>query len=355
MSTGDDDAKTQETPEEPVTAAPVAASPEDVAATGGAGGTPVDEDPWPFDDEGVFRIRRKEDVGLAPFTVDDPDEPGALRFSSHDELTLDAFEKAVSRKIHERFGAATPQDEPSDAPTGAPQGADELVASVLSALTGKDARSALSEVRDKLAAGPDAAVDEPRGADIIDLQAAREARRRPDQSEGASRIGEVLKDTVTAFMSDYACQTGCDTVSIDGAFLKTHGNALLGSLFQGLAQALLPQVAQLTGAPAAPTSKPGAGPVDVDELARWEGAAAETPPESAAEAASDRPAAEAAETENGATQHPKGTESAPESTPTPAPAKAADGTHQAPRPTTVSVKVDVGSILANLFTRRPKP
>lgn len=337
MSTEDDDTKTLETPEE-------------AAAAESA----VEEDPWPFDDEGVFRIRPRENIDLAPFTVDDPDEPGALRFSSHDELTLDAFEKAVSRKIHERLGAAPQQDEPAATRPGAGQGADELVASVLGALTGKDARTALSEVREKLAAGPDAPPDEARGADIIDLQAARDARRRPAPTESASRIGDVLKDTVTAFMADYACETGCDTVSIDGAFLKTHGNALLGSLFQGLAQALLPQVAQLTGAPTSPIKKADPGPVDVDELADWEAAAAETPPSAAGTAATGAPPEVAEGADNAALQHPKAPETPTESSTTPAPAKATAGA-AAPRPGTVSINVDVGNILANLFARRPKP
>ena len=360
MSTGDDDSETpgsgDQTTEDAQGADAKPTTPSaDATATGpeaaDAAEPPPEEDPWPFDDDGVFHIRRREPIDLSAFSEGAPTQPEGLHFSGSEELTLDAFERAVSRAVHEKL--ASTGAEPSNLP---PQGADELVASVLGALTGKNARAALDEVREHLAASK-SPPEEHAGADIIDLQAAREARRRPAQSETAGKIGEVLKDTVNAFLGDVACQTGCATVNIDAAFLKTHGNALLGSLFQGLAQALLPQVAKLQGFPLGPT--PGRGPVDVDELAEWEdGVGADD--ESAATAKAEAPAEPKAEAPAEAPATPP--VAAPQSTAAPQPAgtpftdtAAAQGGQPRARDLNVSVKIDLGSILANLFTRRPKP
>ncbi|TNF32947.1 MAG: hypothetical protein EP329_09020 [Deltaproteobacteria bacterium] len=348
MSTGEDDQK-----KVGATGDADAADTGSEAVGDGAAGA---DDPWPFDEDGVFRIRPREEIDLSPFTVDEPaPADGELSFSSGDELTLDAFEKAVSRKIHERFaGDGAPEAEAeAEAPATTPQGADELVASMLGALTGKDARTALDEVRAKLAAGPEAppAPEERGGAEVIDLAAAREKRQQKEPSEAATRVGGVLMDTVNAFLEDYARKAGKSEVQIDATFLKTHGNALLGNLFQGLAQALLPQLGKAMSEAGVSLPK-GVGPVDVDELARWEAEAearkeaGETESAGASEIVSER-AGESAGVSESAEANAEADASAQ------AEAEADVGARR-PGKTDLSIKVDLGSILANLFARRPK-
>lgn len=219
-----------------------------------------------------------------------PEEPG---------MTLDAFERAVRSAVREKLGETTNE--------GRPQGADELVAQVFSALTGKDAKTALSEVRQRLAE-PVHADDGQQEGDVIDLGAVREARQRASL-ESAQKIGGAIKDTFSQFLATLAQRQGMSgEITLDAAFFKQHGSSLLGSLFQGLASTLMQQ------------SKPGAPP----------------PPATVSDAPVPTEGAAPAETST-SSEPPK----------------------PAVEPRAVQVKLDLGSILAGLFRRRdpvdPKP
>ncbi|MFO0749872.1 MAG: hypothetical protein U1F43_30005 [Myxococcota bacterium] len=214
-----------------------------------------------------------------------------------DEMTMDAFEAAVRRAVHDKLGV--------DVPQFPPRGADELVAQVLSALSGKDPKAALAEVREHLA---NAGQHEPAGADIIDLSAAREARKKVS-TETTQRVSGALKDTFNQFLANLSASQGNRTeIVLDTQFFKEHGSSLLGSLFQGLASALLSNAKP--GEPAPPPAPP----------------AAATPTEPSAE-----------------------TPSATTETPAPEPAPVKE-------PVQVNVKVDFASIFQGLFRRRaPTP
>jgi len=329
---------TDETPSDPQE---TSATP--TATEAPAPSTPADDDPWPFDDDGTFRVKpRPEDLDW-PFASDAPErEP--LAFGVADELPLDAFEKAVSQAVHVKLGAPTP---PTAKPGGA-RSADELVASVLGALSGKDAATALHEVREQLAAqgGARPKAPEPRGAEVIDLAAVRAARQRPPQPEAAGQLGNALRDTFQSFLAQYAGLTGQREVKLDADFLRQNGNALIGSLFQGLAEALMPQVAPKMGTPAAFVPAPAATP---EELAALDAAdlAAEEAASSAAHNASppQKPAENDAET---AAQAPAN--AAPH-----APDVAAKSSLPSRiSPDDVKITVDLASIFASLFKRRPK-
>lgn len=206
-------------------------------------------------------------------------------------MTLDAFERAVRSAVREKLG---------DSPER-PQGADELVAQVFSALTGKDAKTALSEVRQRLAE-PATVDDEGNDGDVIDLSAVREARQRASL-ESAQKIGGAIKDSFSQFLATLAQRQGLGQgsgeITLDASFFKQHGSALLGNLFQGLAATLMQQ--QKPAAPAAPTPP--------------------TPPaEPVAEGSEPKP------------DEPKPVE-----------------------PRQVQVKLDLGSILSGLFRRRDTP
>ena len=208
-------------------------------------------------------------------------------------MTLDAFERAVRSAVREKLG---------DSPER-PQGADELVAQVFSALTGKDAKTALSEVRQRLAE-PATVDDDGREGDVIDLGAVREARQRASL-ESAQKIGGAIKDTFTQFLATIAQRQGLGQsgeITLDASFFKQHGSALLGNLFQGLAATLMQQQK-----PAAPPAAPVVPPVEPDASASVE--SGEPKPE-----------------------EPKPVE-----------------------PRQVQVKLDLGSILSGLFRRRDAP
>jgi|GEM_PF-3290863 len=207
-------------------------------------------------------------------------------------MTLDAFERAVRSAVREKLG---------DNNESRPQGADELVAQVFSALTGKDAKTALSEVRQRLA--EPFQQDDGRGdGDVIDLGAVREARQRASL-ESASKVGGAIKDTFTQFLATLAQRQGMSgEITLDASFFKQHGSSLLGSLFQGLASALMQPTR-----PATPTPAPEAAPEAPNATADGSAPSAGPPP----------------------SEPPKAVE-----------------------PRAVQVKLDLGSILAGLFRRR---
>jgi len=207
-------------------------------------------------------------------------------------MTLDAFERAVRSAVREKLG---------DSHEGRPQGADELVAQVFSALTGKDAKTALSEVRQRLAE-PVHAQDGRHDGDVIDLGAVREARQRASL-ESAQKIGGAIKDTFGQFLATLAQRQGMSgEITLDASFFKQHGSSLLGNLFQGLASALMQQQRPVTPTPPAAPASDVAG-------------------------------------ETGTPGDPSPTEP----------------TKPAVEPRAVQVKLDLGSILAGLFRRREPP
>jgi len=235
-------------------------------------------------------------------TVDETDEIVPLEEESG--MTLDAFERAVRNAVADKLG--------DDVPGSPPRGADELVAQVFSALTGKDAKSALSEVRARLAE-PNAFVDTRGDASVIDLSAVREARQK-QSLEAASKLGGALKDTFSQFLVNLAQKPGqSGQITLDAGFFKQHGPSLLGSIFQNLASAFMQQARQ--------GMQPEAG----------------TSPEAPAPA----------------TANPT---EAPPNTATAAPDPAAPAATPPPANTPVQVKLDLGSLLSGLFRRMvPKP
>ena len=213
-----------------------------------------------------------------------------------DETSVDAFEAAVRRALYEKLA---PEPAGPDVPRFPPRGADDLVAQVYSALSGKDPSVALSEVRDQLAQRVANQEAHEHTADIIDLAAAREARKQA-AGETSQKLGGAIKDTFNQFIANMsALNAHRSEVVLDSQFFKEHGPSLLGSLFQGLAAALLKTSAQ------PPTTAPA-------------------------------PASEAVES------------------PTPEPPSSDEVVSEAPAsPVQVNVKVDFASILAGLFRRRP--
>ncbi len=234
-------------------------------------------------------------------------------------MTLDAFERAVRSAVREKLG---------ENPEGRPQGADELVAQVFSALTGKDAKTALAEVRQRLAEPlTPGGGNEP--ADVIDLGAVREARQKASL-ESAQKIGGALRDTFNQFLANLAERQGMrGEITLDAAFFKQHGTSLLGNLFQGLASALMQQNRPQASGPAATDEGPAA------RAAGIEGEAGES--ETVGDA--DAPTASEAGGEGEA-----------------ATSEGQDTAKQAGKDTrAVQVKLDLGSILAGLFRRREPP
>lgn len=256
----------------------------------------------------AFPGARVRAVPAAAPEVDQAAEPQPSEERPTDEqgMTLDAFERAVRSAVREKLG---------DAADGSrPQGADELVAQVFSALTGKDPKTALSEVRQRLSE-PQPPVEDPPEGDVIDLGAVREARQRAT-IESAQKIGGAIKDTLGQFIANIAQRQGMSgEVTLDAGFFKQHGSALLGNLFQGLASALMQQNATRGPTTAAPPEAPTAAPDNADS------------PEATAAPNADATAA-------------------PTSEPGPTPAVEARQ---------VQVKLDLGSILAGLFRRREPP
>lgn len=229
-------------------------------------------------------------------------------------MTLDAFERAVRAAVRDKLG---------DEPSSPPRGADELVAQVFSALTGKDARSALAEVRSRLSeplGGGEAGGDQSAGenADVIDLAAIREARQK-QSIEASSLVGHAIKDTLSGFISTIAQRQGhTGEVTLDANFFKQHGPTLLGNLFQSLAASFMQQARGNLG-----VASPQAPPAPT-EASPQEPTTATTPSEPAT---SD-------------------TQPAPSPTsPGPQP--------QATQP--VQVRLDIGSLLSGLFKRLGRP
>jgi len=216
-------------------------------------------------------------------------------------MTLDAFERAVRSAVRDKLGE------------GQPQGADELVAQVFSALTGKDAKTALAEVRQRLSEPIGSETPGDFAGDVIDLSAVRDARQRANL-DAAKQIGGALKDSFNQFLAGLARRPGVGTeITLDAAFFKQHGPSLLGNLFQGLAAALMSQA-----------RPPGAQPPAV----------APEPTPSADQAPPEAPSTGEAAS-NGSNE--------------PSPSAQAGPSPQ------VQVKVDLGSILAGLFRRRTPP
>lgn len=256
----------------------------------------------------------------APHAPGEPQAPGETQEPQEPQeptMTLDAFERAVRAAVRDKLG---------DEPSSPPRGADELVAQVFSALTGKDAKSALAEVRSRLAeplGGTDSPDDgegpEGMNADVIDLATIREARQK-QSIEAASKVGHAIKDTLSGFISTLAQRQGhTGEITLDTNFFKQHGPTLLGNLFQSLAASFMQQ-ARSNLSPNSP------------------------PPEAAPTGASsqDAPAAPAApEAEPGSTETPA---SPPETTEA-----------QARPAQPVQVRLDVGSLLSGLFKRLGRP
>jgi len=244
---------------------------------------------------------------LRPAPVELPAEPDfptvdeVMPLEEESGMTLDAFERAVRNAVADKLG--------DDVPGSPPRGADELVAQVFSALTGKDAKSALSEVRARLAE-PSGFVDTRGDASVIDLSAVREARQK-QSLEAASKLGGALKDTFAQFLGNLAQRPGqSGEITLDANFFKQHGPSLLGNIFQSLASAFMQQARQGVQPEAGPTQGPAA-------------------PASPPPAEATTPAAEPAPT-----------------------APNADAPAAPPPPNTpVQVKLDLGSLLSGLFRR----
>ena len=250
----------------------------------------------------------------APATPGTPLEPGAPESATpgaiEDAMTLDVFERAIRQAVEEKLG--------NDVPSFPPRGADELVAQVFSALSGKDGKSALAEVRARLAeqnagllAPPSADGADDVGGSVIDLAARREARKQATADQ-TSRLGGAVKDGFQKFMTDLAVRENLTgEIHLDGAFLRQHGPQMLGSLFQTLAAAFMQGAKTEAQAPTSPyfPSTP---------------TAPSTPPAPANDAAP-----------------PTTAPPSPEGTPTP------------PAAAPVKVRVDLGSIIASLFRPRP--
>ena len=227
-------------------------------------------------------------------------------------MTLDAFERAVRAAVRDKLG--------DEEPSSTPRGADELVAQVFSALTGKDARSALAEVRSRLSeplgsGEPSDGEGSGDAADVIDLAAIREARQKQSM-EAASKVGHAIKDTLSGFISTIAQRQGhTGEITLDANFFKQHGPTLLGNLFQSLAASFMQQARSNLGpnppAPSEPTPPPSEP--------------AEAPPAAEPSATSDQPT---------------GTQPA-------------DTQPKAAQP--VQVRLDVGSLLTGLFKRLGRP
>lgn len=243
--------------------------------------------------------------GLPPLE----DEPG---------MTLDAFERAVRSAVADRLG---------DAPSSPPRGADELVAQVFSALTGKDARSALSEVRARLA-DPGAFEDGGKDGSVIDLSAVREARQK-QSLETASRLGGAIRDSFTQFLGQLAQGPGHSggEITLDAGFFKQHGPTLLGNLFQSLASTFMQQARQ--GA-APSTTTPPTAPAAPEASAQG-GGAADAPTQTAGQDQAHTAPGEATTPPAAPTQDK----------PAPAPA--------------VQVRLDLGSLFSGLFKRLTRP
>lgn len=232
------------------------------------------------------------------------------------QMTMDAFERAVQQAIQGKLG---------DGGGGKPRGADELVAQVFSALTGKDPKAALDEVRARLSEPP-ASEDDDDGQ-VIDLSAVREARQKQGV-EAAGKVGAAIKDTITGFLSDLARRQGhTGEITLDAGFVKQHGPSLLGNLFQSLAAAFMQQ------------ARTGLTPQG--------------------DKADDAPAGEAeADTEPGADPEPS---VSPVQKPVgqPASSSSSAGPDAPPRPASpaapVQVRLDLGSLFSGLFKRMVKP
>jgi hypothetical protein len=237
----------------------------------------------------------------APAEPDFPTIDEVMPLEEESGMTLDAFERAVRNAVADKLG--------DDVPGSPPRGADELVAQVFSALTGKDAKSALSEVRARLAE-PSAFIDTRGDASVIDLSAVREARQK-QSLEAASKLGGALKDTFAQFLGNLAQRPGqSGEITLDANFFKQHGPSLLGNIFQSLASAFMQQARQGVQPDAGTHAEPAAAHTHTHTEAA-------TPSETTAPASSA---------------------DAPSATPPPA---------NAP----VQVKLDLGSLLSGLFRR----
>lgn len=194
----------------------------------------------------------------------------------------DAFDAAVKRALEAR--------EPGPGAEGAadaPRSAEEVVARVVSALSGTGAEEALAAVRARV------------GAPVIDLQAAREARQK--SAEASPELGRLVSEAFRTFVKDLAQREGKAEVVLDGAFFRQHGTELLGSLFKGLAGALTQPPR-----PPDPTSMTEGAPRRPGPSEREPGEVEQAPP-------------------------------------------GGDAPHE------VRIRVDLGSLIKSLFTRRSEP
>jgi len=205
----------------------------------------------------------------------------------------DAFDDAVRRALDARTpgGIGLDAGQPASAGGGdeaAPVSAEELVARVYSAMSGTSEDAARAAVRAQS------------GGDVIDMQAAREARQKV--AGARPELGQTLAEAFRGFVKELAHREGRSEVVLDRAFFRDHGTALLGNLFKGLA-----------GAMTQPPRPPDAGSMT-------EGSAA-------------RP---------GPSARPPGEPGVPDDAGAPT-------THE------VRIRVDLGSLLKSLFTRPSAP
>lgn len=272
-------------------------------------GEPEDEMPdnviaFPKAKAGASDKTGTADVDAAPESAETPVAAEPADDAEAPTMTLDAFERAVRAAVRDKLG---------DEPSSPPRGADELVAQVFSALTGKDARSALAEVRSRLSEPLDEQDETGSQApgeagDVIDLAAIREARQK-QSLEAGNLVGHAIKDTLSGFISTIVQRQGhTGEVTLDANFFKQHGPTLLGNLFQSLAASFMQQ-ARSNLSPGSPPPKAEPAPP--------------APPE------------------EGSTEA-----QAPPTERTEDPAKPAQP---------VQVRLDVGSLLSGLFKRLGRP
>jgi hypothetical protein len=203
--------------------------------------------------------RTRPTLRAAADDVVEPERSAAAE--AEPSMSMDEFERAVRAAVAEKVGPL------GDLPGATPRGADELVAQVFSALSGKDPKAALAEVRARLSGEIPPEPPRPE-ATVIDLASVRESRQKANL-EAASKLGGALKDSFAQFLANLAQRPGqSGDIVIDGPFLKQHGPALLGNLFQGLASALTQQVKPTSPVEAPPEAGAPEPPAEPTEPAQ---------------------------------------------------------------------------------------